>query len=65
MDRRSFIKASAAGLIAGLGRPVKADARPAGVRYPESELKLGSQEGRLPGRTLREKGNCIRTDVSA
>jgi sugar phosphate isomerase/epimerase len=60
MDRRSFIKASAAGLVAGLGRPAKAEARPAGVRYPESELKLGSQEGRLPGRTLREKVENLR-----
>jgi len=57
MDRRSFLKASVAGLglIAGLGGKARPADRTAGERNPEAELKLGSQEGRLPGGTLGEK----------
>lgn len=52
MDRREFLRTSLAGaLLAGLPRPT----RGAEAAVPEAELRLSSQEGRIPGKDLREK----------
>lgn len=59
MQRRSFLKSSlvGAGLAAGVraigGSAVMAAEEPA--KTPKAELKLCSQDGRLPGKTLKEK----------
>jgi sugar phosphate isomerase/epimerase len=58
MNRRSFLKTSlvGAGVAAGLNgldSATSAQDRPA--EKPKAVLKLGSQEGRLPGRSLKEK----------
>jgi len=52
MDRREFLRTSLAGtLVAGLVRPaLGAETAPAAAA-----LRLGSQEGRIPGKDLREK----------
>ena len=63
MQRRSFLKNTLAG--AGLAAGVKAAGGPAAMaaekpeksktETPKAQLKLCSQDGRLPGKTLREK----------
>lgn len=59
MDRRQFLKtclagAGAAAGMGGLGGVKRAEAATDG-RLLKAELKLGSQEGRLPGGTLHDK----------
>ena len=59
MDRREFMKASAlfAGAVMGgsaLSRAARADEKADKAR-PAAELKLSSQESRVPGKSLREK----------
>lgn len=52
MDRREFLRSSLAGaLLAGLPRPTRGGE----AAVPEAELRLSSQEGRIPGKDLREK----------
>jgi len=58
MERRSFLKGSVAG--AGLAAGVKAlGPRPAMAeearKTPKAQLKICSQDGRIPGKSLREK----------
>jgi sugar phosphate isomerase/epimerase len=53
MNRRHFTAATAMTACHVLARGAPADEAPA-IR-PAAELRLGSQEGRLPGQTLKEK----------
>jgi len=60
MDRRTFLKRSlaGAGVVAGLGPLATrtwAEGKPEGGPSKQGVLKLGSQEGRIPGKSLREK----------
>jgi sugar phosphate isomerase/epimerase len=59
MNRRGFLKAclAGAGAAAGFGRLSGASTgeKPAEETKRKAVLKLGSQEGRLPGETLKEK----------
>jgi sugar phosphate isomerase/epimerase len=59
MDRRDFLKASVAGAgaVAGLAAAGPAAARAEEADQPKQEagLKLCSQEGRIPGKSLEEK----------
>jgi sugar phosphate isomerase/epimerase len=65
MDRRDFLRTSlvAAGAVAGLGaggRPLSAAAKaPAEKPNRPAVLKLCSQEGKIPGKTLKEKAETI------
>lgn len=59
MNRRQFLKTCLAGAGAAAGLGGIGSVHPAGAGEKggkmKAELKLGSQEGRLPGKTLRDK----------
>lgn len=60
MERRDFMKVSLAGAgvaagMGGSGMIAMAQETAAKEARPKAQLKLGSQEGRLPGKTLKEK----------
>ncbi len=59
MDRRTFLKGSLIGLgMAGSGATL-ARAQAASVEKPKAALKLSSQLGQIPGRSLKEKADNI------
>jgi sugar phosphate isomerase/epimerase len=57
MNRRDFMKTALAGLglTAGFGATGSSEDKPGRMARPKALLKLGSQEGRLPGNSLKEK----------
>ncbi len=64
MDRRTFLKTSVAGAGAIVGLRASGAmgaSQEAPASKPKAALKLSSQEGRLPGRSLREKIENLRT----
>jgi len=64
MDRRSFLKTSliGAGVAAGwraLGIPAIAQDKAAAGEKPKAVLKLCSQDGKIPGKNLKEKAENV------
>lgn len=55
MDRRGFLKASAAATVAAAGWQRSGLAQPGAAEAKKVVLKLCSQDGRIPGASLKEK----------